>query len=197
MMASQLGTRWKKIRHASTLASVIAACSFLAAIAFVFITVKGKSEYTITYWDLWPAYIWAGVFLISFPLGPSLRTRSSLVAYRELIPHERRIEVIARITGEKPHLTAARIAIFIRQGKLDALYVDTTRGLVVVTAEEDDAHRDASSATISSISQPSAKVRTVCPGCGAVVALAPGQTAECDYCGATIVGRNENGGQAS
>jgi len=189
-MEIKANARWKGMRRASAVFSALAFLAFAAAIAFAlrFLPMIENPKVRLGYEDFWPSYVSTAAFIVFFALAGSLRTSSYLVAYRELLRKERRVAVIAQITGENPGFTAIRIANFIRQGKLDASFVDTEKGVVVVTREKDDALREEPSAKAPPAGARPAVVRAVCPGCGAAADIPFGQTAECEYCGAAIYG---------
>lgn len=190
-MEIKANARWKGMRRASAVFSALAFLAFAAAIAFAlrFLPMIENPKVRLGYEDFWPSYVSTAAFIVFFALAGSLRTSSYLVAYRELLRKERRVAVIAQITGENPGFTAIRIANFIRQGKLDASFVDTEKGVVVVSHEEADAEAPQAALDGAAPRRAGEPLSVVCPGCGARNRVRRGQTAECEYCGAVVEGK--------
>ncbi|MCE5236049.1 MAG: TFIIB-type zinc ribbon-containing protein [Clostridiaceae bacterium] len=137
---------------------------------------------------------WAGIALLAFsvvfafPIG-AIRRSAWREAYSETLRRERSIQRIAQILNRKPKQCAKEIALLIKEGKFDALYVDTEKGVVVVSHEEADAEAPQAALDGAAPRRAGEPLSVVCPGCGARNRVRRGQTAECEYCGAVVEGK--------
>jgi VIT1/CCC1 family predicted Fe2+/Mn2+ transporter len=130
-----------------------------------------------------------GLVLAPISIGYILRIAGSLsaekarlIAYREILPQEQRVERIAKIIGIPAHRAAREIARHIQHGKLDGFYVDNDKGVVELHLREEP-KRQASAAA-----PPQIILSVFCPGCGAMTKVSRGQSVECEYCGAVVLG---------
>lgn len=130
-----------------------------------------------------------GLVLVPISIGYILRIAGSLaaekarlVAYREILPTEQRVERVAKIIGIPAWRASKEIARHIRQGKLEGLFVDKEKGIVELPLREEKKQTPAAA-------PPAIALSVACPGCGAMNRVSRGQSVECEYCGTAVVGK--------
>lgn len=116
-----------------------------------------------------------------------VKNRAWREAFKDVLAREHSIPRIARILGIRPRRCEKEITRLIKQGKLNALYVDTEKGLVV--RNDNETGQDAQASSDSFTPGLTSEILTVsCPGCGALNRVQRGKNTECEYCGAVVTG---------
>lgn len=116
-----------------------------------------------------------------------VKNRAWREAFRDVLTREHTIPRIAQILGIGHKRCEKEITRLIKQGKLNALYVDTEKGLVVRNLY--DRGQDTQNCDDSSTPGLTCEMLSVsCPGCGALNRVQRGKNTECEYCGAVVTG---------